>query len=170
MRASWVFVLVAACGGGGVKDIKDTPPPAPQATCHTAGAKLIELVVAGHTPPPPDDAVNKLIDQVEKRCEADIWKQEARACFSTVKTVEDADACTKNLTDTQLRNLSGDMEPPGGAPAGGASDNAAGGEGGPATDDAGRSRGMVPKDEKARDKGAPGGGNGKTGDPCDGGE
>ncbi len=166
MRASWVFVLVAACGGGGVKDIKDTPPPAAQATCHTAGAKLIELVVAGHTPPPPDDAVNKLIDTVEKRCEADLWKQEARACFSTVKTVEDADACTKNLTDTQLRNLSSDMEPPGG---GGPPDGATG-EGGATRDSAddGVTRGM-PEREKAKDKG-PSGGNGKTGDPCDGGE
>jgi hypothetical protein len=172
MRASWVIVLVAACGGGGVKDIKDTPPPAPEATCHVAGEKLIELVVAGQTPAPPDDAVNKLISLVEKRCDADKWKPEARACFSKVKSVEEADACTKNLSEAELANLSGDMAPPGGSPestgeGGGAPPDGAG-------DGASRTRGMLPTDDKAKEKGKDtkpkGSGQGKTGDPCDGGE
>lgn len=112
MRGSWVVVLVAACGGG-VKDITDTPRATPESTCRSAGTKLIELVVTGQNPAPPDDAVNKLIALVEKRCETDTWKPEARACFSKVKTVEDADACAKTLTEQQLANLSGDMAPPG---------------------------------------------------------
>ena len=136
MRASWVVVLVAACGGGGVKDLRDTPQATPEATCRTAGTKLIELVVTGQDPAPPDDAVNKLIALVEKRCETDTWKSEARGCFSAVKTVEDADACAKTLTEQQLANLSGDMAPSGqgnknqAAPGGGAT-----GEGAPAPAD-----------------------------------
>ena len=152
MRASWVIVLVAACGGGGVKDIKDTPPPpAPEATCHSAGTKLIELVVAGHDPVPPDDAVNRLIALVEKRCATDTWKPEARACFSKVKTVDDANDCSQTLTEPQLANLSKDMAPPGETPPGGGAATGGAPEGAPP----GGTRGPVPKD------GA---------DPCDGGE
>lgn len=161
MRA-WVIVFVAACGGGGVKDIKDTPPPAPEATCRTAGTKLIELVVAGQTPAPPDDAVNKLITLVEKRCETDAWQPEARTCFSKVKAVEDADACTKDLTDQQLANLSNDMKPPGGAPDT-KSPEADGAAGGSAPGGGGPTRGAIPKEEKPK-------GNGASADPCDGGE
>jgi hypothetical protein len=148
MRASWVIVLVAACGGGGVKDIKDTPPPAnTSSSCRDAGQKLIELVVTGQNPPPPDDAVNKLISLVEKRCDTDSWSQDARTCFSKVKSVEEADVCSKTLSDQQLANLSGDMAPPKGSPPPPA----------PGT------RGAMPEDE---DKG----GEGASADPCDGGE
>jgi hypothetical protein len=156
MRASWVIVFVAACGGGGVKDIKDTPPPAPAETCRTAGTKLIELVVAGQDPAPPDDAVNKLITLVEKRCETDGWKQDARSCFSKVKSVEEADVCTKTLSEQELANLSNDMKPPAGEATTGAPDSDGAAEGG-----SGRSRSAVPKEDK---------GNGASADPCDGGE
>lgn len=143
-----------------MKDIKDTPRPAPVATCHTAGAKLIELVVAGQNPAPPDDAVNQLIALVEKRCEKDGWKQEARECFSKVKGVEDADACAKNLSEQELANLSGDMAPPGGqAPAGGAKEDMEGGAG--AKSGSGPNGGSGTRGPT---------GDGAAGDPCDGGE
>ncbi|MGE0395574.1 MAG: hypothetical protein AB7T06_02525 [Kofleriaceae bacterium] len=164
MRAAWVVVLVASCGGGGVKDIKDTPPPAPEASCHLAGSKLIDLVVAGQNPPPPDDAVNKLIALVEKRCETDRWSAEARGCFSTVKGIEDADGCAKALTDLQLANLSNDMKPPGEQSGGAepASADGAGSAGGGSSPGPG-TRSPVPKEDK-------GSGNGASADPCDGGE
>jgi hypothetical protein len=157
MRASWSIVLVAACGGGGVSDIKDTPPPAAEATCRTAGAKLIDLVVAGQNPAPPDEAVNKLIALVEKRCEADGWNQEARICFSKVKAVADADACTKSLSQQQLVNLSNDMKPPADAASTEAPGEAAPGPGGAEEGGPGRTRGAIPKPDTSAD-------------PCDGGE
>ncbi|MFN0249738.1 MAG: hypothetical protein ACKV2T_22845 [Kofleriaceae bacterium] len=154
MRVSLVIVLVAACGGGGVKDIKDTPPPAAAETCRTAGTKLIELVVAGQDPAPPDEAVNKLITLVEKRCNTDGWKQDARSCFSKVKSVEEADVCTKTLSNQELANLSNDMKPPAGDATGAAPPPSGAAEGG-----SGRTRGA--EDKK---------GNGASADPCDGGE
>lgn len=148
-----------------MKDIKDTPPPTPVATCHTAGTKLIELVVAGQNPPPPDDAVNQLIQLVEKRCSTDGWKQEARECFSKVKGVEDADACAKTLSEQELANLSGDMAPPDGqAPAGGAKEDMEGGSGTQG------GSGAKPGSGAKSGSGTRGPGDGAAGDPCDGGE
>lgn len=106
MRA-WVLVLCLGCGGGGVKDIKDPAASAPAATCKTAGQHLTELVVSMQKTPPPDDAVNAQIEKTAKFCTDGSWSQAAIDCFSRVKTVEEADACTKNLTQAQLEALAG---------------------------------------------------------------
>ncbi len=122
MRATWVFVL-AACGGG-VKDIEDTPRPAPEASCRAAGAKLTDLLVAGKDPPPPDDAVNAQIAKVDKQCSDNGWSRAAVTCFSKVRTIEEADACTKELTPAQLDALAGGKQ----ADEGAAADPCDGGE------------------------------------------
>lgn len=107
MRSLFFAVLVCACGGGGVTDIKDTPAKDSGPTCHSAGQRLTELVVAMQKKPPPDDAVNAQIDKTAKLCEDGNWSTAAVECFSKIKTVEEADACTKHLSDEQLNTLAG---------------------------------------------------------------
>lgn len=150
MRSAWVIVLIAACGGGGVKDIKDTPRNEAEPTCRMAGAKLTDLLVAMQKTPPPDDAVNAQIEKTAKNCEDNKWSVAARTCFSKIKTLEEADGCTKELTTPQLEALAGKKE-------GEEAPESAGGGGAPppSPPPPGGTRGPVPKD------GA---------DPCDGGE
>lgn len=167
MRAAWVIVVLAACGGGGVKDLQDIPPPQPaEATCQDAGTKLIELVVTGQDPAPPDDAVNKLIALVEKRCETDTWRLDARECFAKVKTIEDADVCSTKLSESQLANLSGDMRPPGDA-SGGKGDPGGAADADPGAGPHRASEGGAPPPPAPTRGARP---NEDGADPCDGGE
>ena len=162
MRVSLCLAVSLAACGGGVKDIKDPAPAAPEANCRIAAAHIADLVVSVQDPKPPDDAVNKLIDQTAQMCESSQWSAAAQACFSKVTSVEAADACTKELTPAQLETLGGgpkNAEPgsvPTEAPNGGAI-------GGAPEAPIPTTSPPPPPTRKAK-------GGGKTGDPCDGGE
>jgi hypothetical protein len=130
---SLLLAVLCACSGGGVKDIKDTPKNATGPTCHTAGQHLTELVVSMQKKPPPDDAVNAQIDKTAKVCEDGKWSAPAIECFSKIKTVEEADACTKHLSEEQLNTLAGGDAKEPEAPAEGAAPGGADGGGAPPT-------------------------------------
>lgn len=103
-----VLALLIGCGGG---QVTDTPPAPPAVTCKTAAEHMIDELVAGKDPRPPDDAINGQIALVRDHCEKDGWSEQARACFSKMKSLDDADQCGTYLTAEQQTAL-GAAPPP----------------------------------------------------------
>ncbi|HEY4176486.1 MAG TPA: hypothetical protein VGM90_06630 [Kofleriaceae bacterium] len=107
MRWFAIAVMMCACG----------PSPEPQTpkaegpTCKSAAEHMIDELVAGKDPRPPDEAINGQIALVRDHCEKDGWSVAARACFSKMKTLDDADQCGTYLTAGQQTALSPPQEP-----------------------------------------------------------
>ena len=66
---------------------------------------MIDELVAGKDPRPPDDVINKQIAIIRDHCETDGWSEQARACFVKMKTMADADQCGTYLTAGQQAAL-----------------------------------------------------------------
>jgi hypothetical protein len=103
-----VLALLAGCGGG---QIADAPAKPAAPTCKSAAEHMIDELVAGKEPRPPDDAINAQIALVRDHCEKDGWSEPARACFIRMKSIEDADQCGTYLTTEQQAAL-GPPPPP----------------------------------------------------------
>lgn len=161
----FLFIVLAACGGGSKSE--PTLKQAAPASCGEAATGMLSMMNQD-----AKDTVEEFKKLIANRCERDAWASDAKQCLSTMKTRTDAERCSTLLTDEQQANLVRDQkakfgareaEAPEAAPGGGASAVQASPP--PPTEAPKDSRGG----EKKKTRGAPKG-NGKTGDPCDGGE
>jgi hypothetical protein len=161
MRLALSLVLVAACAGKPAVQAPPPPPPDPiPATagpdCKTVGAHLATLV---ERDPAASDEEASTAGRFRKRCEADTWSDEVRSCLATASNDSEQEGCLGKLPADQRASFAkvhptakaGDAEV---APAAAAA---------PAPDAKGHTtRGAVKKDKPK--------GNGRTSDPCEGGE
>jgi hypothetical protein len=148
-----------ACGGGNkkVESTAPTPDQIPRTAgpeCSAVGEHLATLAdhdaVKG-----PDKAMGA---KLTEHCKADAWTDEARSCFATANTDDEAEGCVKLLTDTQKKVFTDVAKK--GEPAAVQSDAAAAPpKEAPKTPSKGTTRGATKKDKPTR-----------TGDPCQGGE
>ncbi len=102
MRA-FLFVVLAACGGGGGKPAEK--PASPAVSCAAASDGMTGFLVAGMDPKPPDDAADSLRALIRERYDQDGWSPEARRCLKDMKTADDANVCGTLLTDDQQAKL-----------------------------------------------------------------
>ena len=169
MRSPLAVVLVlAACAE---PKITDTPRSKPPTTCTTTAEHVVDELVAGKDPRPPDDVVNKYIALLRTRCETDGWTLEAQNCLSTMASAADADRCGTLLTPAQQEALVRDQraldakpaEKPQAEPDGAA--NAA-----PPAQGAPPPPPKIDGSTRGRDKGAAPSGPKPPEDPCAGGE
>ncbi len=155
-----LLVLVLGCGGGS-KKAAETPKEAP--TCAAVADAMIALMLEGKEQTPKvKETTEGFTAIIRNRCDADAWSADAKQCLAGMTTRDDAERCSKLLTEEQQANLVRDEKAKYGAPP--AEPEAAPPPPSPA------STGAPMNDEKAkeapkRSKGSP-----KPGDPCDGGE
>lgn len=97
MRRWLVVACVAACGGSRPPAEPTRPPP----SCKGAAEHMVDELVAGKDPRPPDDIVNTYIELIRTRCEADAWSAPAQDCFMRIHSLADADTCGTLLTQAQ---------------------------------------------------------------------
>jgi hypothetical protein len=126
MRKAWIAGLLIACGGS--PKAADAPH-APDATCESTAAHMIDVMAAPMDPPPPEDAVRGMVQMISKRCEQDRWSPEARRCLAGYKTQDDARVCETLLSDEQLAALAREGDKLGGGPKAKAPPDAEGGAG-----------------------------------------
>jgi hypothetical protein len=100
MRWVVAVVLLSACPA---PEAKEPVPAGP--TCKSAAEHMIDELVAGKDPRPPDDVINAQIKIIREHCEKDGWSEPARACFSRMRTLADADQCGTYLTAEQQAAL-----------------------------------------------------------------
>lgn len=97
MRGVFVVGCLLGCGSA--------PPPSEPAplppSCKRAAEHIVDELVAGKDPRPPDDAVNAYITLIRTRCEQDAWSAPAQDCFIRIKSLADADTCGTLLTQAQ---------------------------------------------------------------------
>ncbi|HEY4058386.1 MAG TPA: hypothetical protein VGM39_17355 [Kofleriaceae bacterium] len=106
----WVAIAVVMCACG--PSAEPAAPTAPVPTCTSAAEHIIDELVAGKDPRPPDDAINGQIKIVREHCEKDAWSEQARACFTRMKGLADADQCGTYLTPEQQTALGPPPPPP----------------------------------------------------------
>jgi hypothetical protein len=102
MRWIAIVMVMSACGSSP----EPQTPKAEGPTCTSAAEHMIDELVAGKDPRPPDEAINKQIALVRDHCEKDGWSPQARTCFSKMKSLADADQCGTYLTAGQQTALS----------------------------------------------------------------
>jgi hypothetical protein len=168
-RISIVWLVLAACGGGGPQPRATPAPVAPSptpgdpaggdASCQQAIDAMFAVTAAKEPPELRDRSARAFL----RRCEADRWSVELRQCMAAVKAPEDADACEQMLTPAQGQALRDEL----------AKELDAAGVG-PETQ-SGRPKAMEKEEKKMKKEDvkkskapakAPGGAN----DPCEGGE
>ena len=95
-------LLLVSCLLGCSGTAKESSEPAPLApSCKRAAEHMVDELVAGMDPRPPDDTVNAYIKLIRTRCEQDGWSTPAQDCFTRIKNVADADTCGTLLTQAQ---------------------------------------------------------------------
>ncbi|HVK85075.1 MAG TPA: hypothetical protein VM513_13255 [Kofleriaceae bacterium] len=98
MRGVLVVSCLLGCGAPG----KKATEPAPLApSCKRAAEHIVDELVGGKDPRPPDDDVNAYIKMISTRCEQDGWSTPAQDCFTRIKSLADADTCGTMLTQAQ---------------------------------------------------------------------
>jgi len=152
------FAMCMACGGGN-KKVAPTPPT-PDQIPKTAGpdcsavAEHLATLAEHDAVKGPDKAMGAKINE---HCKADAWADDARSCFATANTDDEAEGCMKLLTDTQKKvftEVAKKSEPA-------AADAAAPPKEAPKSPSPkGTTRGATKKGDKPT----------RTGDPCQGGE
>jgi hypothetical protein len=99
--AALAFALCMACGGGNKKHTDTTPTdPIPKTAgpeCGAVGEHLATLAdhdaAAG-----PDKA---MAQKIAGACKTDAWSDDARSCFATANSDDEALGCMKLLTEPQ---------------------------------------------------------------------
>jgi len=153
---SFGFAFCMACGGGN-KRADTTPPPTPDQIPKTAGPDCGAVAEHLLTIMEKDSAGNadkQAGAKVRDACKNDAWTDDARSCFATANTDDEADGCVKLLTDTQKKALTEVAKPKEPAAA-----ESAAAPPPPADKPKPTTRGAVKKDKSTR-----------AGDPCQGGE
>lgn len=104
--AALAFALCMACGGGNTKhtDTKPTPDPIPKTAGPACGAVGEHLATLADRDPAasPDKAMATKIAQA---CKTDAWSDDARSCFATANSDDEAEGCMKLLSDAQQQPL-----------------------------------------------------------------
>jgi hypothetical protein len=176
---SWIAIVVlAACSHS--KQTAQTPPPSAGASCDQLAHHLLAILPANDGS--KTDFATAFVSVVQERCTADGWTAEARQCINDAREMKDADRCQPLLTEAQVaavgkamdEKLKG-MHPADGA---GAVPTGSGAPGGGGVTPTPESTGAEPpapppppnSSPKTRGPQPKGGKNGKTGDPCEGGE
>lgn len=163
--AIFALVIAAGCGGSSKSQTMAKSDAAP--TCAAvADAMLAPLSEGKDQTKAMLDKKQELAGMIATRCTEDAWTEDARRCFTTVKTVDDADRCGTLLTDEQQANLKAKLGPgePADAPAA-AAEPAAEPPPSPVAVEPERDRVAPPKPKAKKATKTR-----KTGDPCDGGE
>ena len=105
--------LLVACGGGGSKQVATVEPPKPDPIPATAGPDCKTAITAALTTATdvPDDLKAKMSVVLETRCTEDKWSDEARSCFATAQTSDEAQGCAEGkLTEPQLAAVKAGVE------------------------------------------------------------
>ncbi len=157
-----VLVVLVACGGGS----KPSTAPKPAVTCSGVADAMVGMMIESMEPRPGQETIDGITGIIKTRCDQDAWTADAKQCLATMKTRTDAEHCSTLLTEEQQANLVRDQKAKfGAAPATEAKPEPESAAAPPAEKE------KAPEAPKKRLKSPkPGGGGGKTGDPCDGSE
>ena len=101
----WLVVLLVACGGAQ----KPAQPAVP--TCDQVADGMVSNMRATQEHEVPGETIDMIKDIIRTACGRDAWSDAAKRCMATMKkTPEDADRCSAQLTDEQLKALIRDEE------------------------------------------------------------
>ena len=98
-----LFVLLAACGGSSKSS---TVLKGESTSCAAvADAMLAPLTEGKEQTKAMLAKKEELATTIRARCDEDAWSPEARACFTSAKTLEAVDACSSGLSEDQRTKL-----------------------------------------------------------------
>src|ERR1041385_8127900 len=99
------FALCIACAGGNKKHTAPTPadriPKTAGPTCGAVGEHLATL--ADRDPAAEPDKA--MAQKIAGACKTDAWSDDARSCFATASSDDEAEGCMKLLSDAQKQPL-----------------------------------------------------------------
>lgn len=95
------FAFCMACGGGNKRAATaPTPDPIPKTAgpdCSAVSEHLLTLLEKDSA----GNADKGAGAQIKEHCTADAWGDDARSCFATAQSDDEAEGCLKLLTDSQ---------------------------------------------------------------------
>jgi len=159
VAALLAFALCMACGGGNKKHTETTPTPDPipktaGPSCGAVGEHLATLADRDPSASPDKAMATKFADA----CKTDAWSDDARSCFATASSDDEAEGCMKLLSEAQQKpftKMAKKSEPPAAA-----AEAAEAPPPPPPAPSKSTTRGAVKKDKPKS----------RSGDPCQGGE
>jgi hypothetical protein len=93
------------------------PPPAPAppkgpTACERASDSMVQPMLdrLSSEGPPPTEQADALRNLIRDRCEQDAWSAAATSCLIAMKSLDDAAACAKLMSDEQQAALVRDEE------------------------------------------------------------
>ncbi|MBS1120014.1 MAG: hypothetical protein H6Q90_2242 [Deltaproteobacteria bacterium] len=94
-------VVLAGCG-------RAQPPAAPMLeadTCGSVADHMVEQLLIGKDPRPPDATVDGIKNIIRARCKQDAWTVAAQDCLRKIQNAADADRCASLLSEEQQAAL-----------------------------------------------------------------
>jgi hypothetical protein len=106
---SLVIVALVACHPAepAAPVVPKGPTPCERASDSMVQPMLDRLSSQG---PPPTEQADALRNLIRERCEQDGWSADATKCLIAMKTLDDAAACAKLMTDEQQAALVRDQD------------------------------------------------------------
>ncbi len=101
-----ILLLVLALGACGPSAQPKTAATGPKA-CDNVADHVVSLMSASAKSP---EAVDPFRQIIAKRCSEDAWSEDAQHCMLSTTTLEEGNACEKNLTDAQAKSFEADIQ------------------------------------------------------------
>jgi hypothetical protein len=122
----WACAIVLA--GCGDPRPAAAPKPVEADTCGSVADHMVEQMLVGKDPRPPEDTVDGIKNIIRARCKQDTWTAAAQDCLRKMQHEADANRCASLLTEAQQAALVRDQgaraggDPPASPPDAGAPD------------------------------------------------
>ena len=101
-----ILLLVLALWACGQSAQPKTAATGPK-SCDNVADHVVSLMSASAKSPEDVDPFRQI---VAKRCSEDAWSDDAQQCMLSIKTLEEGNACEKQLTDAQAKSFEADTQ------------------------------------------------------------
>ncbi len=101
-----ILLLVLALGACGQSAEPKTAAMAPK-SCDNVADHVVSLMSASAKSPEDVDPFRRII---AKRCSEDAWSADAQQCMLSIKSLDEGNACEKQLTEAQAKAFEADTQ------------------------------------------------------------